>query len=185
MNVRIEVDALVLRSWETKDASALSLIGNDEHVEANMNDGFPKPFTEEKAVRFIENAGRSVDIFLAIEHDGQVVGSIGAFFDASEKGSAVIAYFVGRRYWNRGFASSAVKGIVEYLVHERGIEKVSAEPFERNNGSRKVLEKNGFELADIQEAGTRKGNAPVSTCLYEFRRGGKAAASTRPTPHTR
>ena len=169
MDIYIHSDNVSLRSWTMKDAQALSIIGNNDEVEANMNDGFPKPFTVEKAREFIKNARKSNDLFLAIEKSNKIVGSIGAFFNTHDKTSAVIAYFIGKDYWNQGYASSAIKGLIEYLVKEKGIKTVSAEPFERNHRSRKVLEKNGFKLIKIIENGTKKNNIEINTCKYEYR----------------
>ena len=169
MDICIHSDNISLRSWTMKDMQALSIIGNDDEVEANMNDGFPKPFTIEKAIAFINNARRSNDLFLAIERNNQIVGSIGAFFDRHDKSTAVIAYFIGKTYWNQGYASSAIKGIIQYLVKEKGIKTVSAEPFERNHRSRKVLEKNGFKLIKIIVNGNWKNNVEINTCKYEYR----------------
>lgn len=169
MDICIHSDSVSLRSWTMNDIQALSLIGNDDEVEANMNDGFPKPFTNEKAMDFIQNALSSKDLFLAIEKSSKIVGSIGAFFDKNDKTAAVIAYFIGKAYWNQGYASSAIKGIIEYLVNEKGIRSISAEPFERNHRSRKVLEKNGFKLIGIIEKGNKKGSIDLNTCKYEYR----------------
>jgi RimJ/RimL family protein N-acetyltransferase len=170
MKICIRLDNITLRSWTLKDAADLSFIGNNDSVEENMNDGFPKPFTQEKAVEFIKNAIRSKDLYLAIERTGKVVGSIGAFYDNNDKTKAVIAYFIGKDYWNQGYASSAIKGLIEYLENEKGIRTISADPFERNHRSRKVLEKNGFELKEVVTDGNKKMNQYINVCKYEYQR---------------
>ena len=168
MSICIRVDSILLRQWRESDADSLSIIGNDENVEANMNDGFPKPYSIERAIQFIQNAIKSKDIFLAIEKNGKIIGSIGAFVNKDNPRSAVIAYFIGKEYWNQGYASSAIKGIIEYLKNEKSINEVTAEPFERNIGSRRALEKNGFVLKEVIKNGSKKNNMLINTCRYQY-----------------
>jgi len=168
MNIIIHVDDLVLRKWTSADIDSLADVGNDPSIAINMNDGFPNPYTKEKAKAFIENAIKSNNLLLAIVKGTTVIGSIGAFFDDNKRGEAVIAYFIGKNYWNHGYGSKAIKGIIEYLKIHRGIKKITAKPFERNLSSRKVLEKNEFVLREIIKDGGTKGNESIDICIYEY-----------------
>lgn len=55
-----------------------------------------------------------------------------------------IGYWIGREFWKRGIASAAV---AEFLVIVRN-RPLYAEVANRNLGSKRVLEKNEFELLD-------------------------------------
>jgi len=55
-----------------------------------------------------------------------------------------IGYWIGRQFWRRGVASTAV---ADFLV-EIKIRPLYAEAANHNTASRRVLEKNGFELLD-------------------------------------
>jgi RimJ/RimL family protein N-acetyltransferase len=169
MDIVIHEDDIVLRNWNINDANELSTIGNDSSIAFNLNDGFPYPYTKDKAVIFIKNAISSTNLLLAIVKNDRIVGSIGAFYDDTDKSKAVIAYFIGKEYWNQGYGTKAVKGIVEYLIKEKEIKTILADPFERNNGSRKVLEKNGFKLGEIVTNGSTKSNKPINICKYEYK----------------
>lgn len=76
--------------------------------------------------------------------DGAVAGNILSWAD--EDGRRLVGYWIGREYWGRGVASAA---LAEYLrdVEERPIHAFVAA---HNIGSRRVLEKNGFVLAEHQ-----------------------------------
>jgi RimJ/RimL family protein N-acetyltransferase len=76
--------------------------------------------------------------------DGAVVGNIISWVD--EDGRRLIGYWIGREFWGRGVASAA---LAEYLreVDERPLHAFVAA---HNKGSRRVLEKNGFVLAESQ-----------------------------------
>ena len=169
MSIVIHSDDIKMRSWEINDAAELARIGNDSSIAFNMSDGFPNPYTEGKAIEFIKKARASNNLILAIEKNRRIIGSIGAFYDDNDKKRAVIAYFIGKEYWNNGFGTKAVKGILEYLIKEKGITVITADPFERNHGSRKVLEKNGFRLVGIIENGSIKENKSINVSKYEYR----------------
>ena len=168
MKIIVYFEDLKLRSWNIDDALDLSIAGSNPDVESNMNDGFPNPYTIEKAMQFIEASHESDNLLLAIEIQGKVIGSIGAFFDKYDRTTAKIAYFIGREYWNKGIGTNAIKAITSYLVEEKGIVKIIAEPFERNIGSRKALEKAGFTLKEIVINGNAKAGIVINSCRYEY-----------------
>jgi RimJ/RimL family protein N-acetyltransferase len=170
MKIAIETDDLLLRSWQVSDASQLASIGNDADIAWNMNDGFPNPFTLEKANEFIKNATQSSNILLAIVRSNSVVGSIGAFFCEGDATKATIAYYIGKDYWRLGYATKAIRALVEYLIKEKGVQSIHAEPFERNGASRRALEKNGFRNAGIIKNGSMKDHEAIDIVRYEYAR---------------
>ena len=77
--------------------------------------------------------------------DGQMCGSIGSWVD--EEGRRLVGYGYGREFWGRGIASEALRQFVDEIVTERPLYAYVAST---NLGSRRVLEKTGFVLADDQ-----------------------------------
>lgn len=61
-----------------------------------------------------------------------------------EKYEQRLGYWVSKQFWRRGIATSAVK---EFLVEVK-IRPLYAEVANHNLASKRVLEKNGFELLD-------------------------------------
>ncbi|MDV3103726.1 GNAT family N-acetyltransferase [Thermococcus waiotapuensis] len=61
--------------------------------------------------------------------------------------NAEVGYIIGPEHWGRGYASEAVKLILEYAFNWLNLIKVYARVFEPNVASIRVLEKNGFKLA--------------------------------------
>ena len=57
---------------------------------------------------------------------------------ASNGGGHELGYWVARRWWGRGIASEAVRGILD-VARMRGWNRVSAEHFLDNPASRRVL----------------------------------------------
>mgnify|MGYP001183752728 CR=1 FL=1 len=79
--------------------------------------------------------------------DGQIIGSVAKFM---RDGEAEITYWIDRAWWNRGITSAALKLFLD-LEKTR---PVSARVAADNQGSIRVLERNGF-----RKIGTDRGYA--------------------------
>jgi RimJ/RimL family protein N-acetyltransferase len=71
--------------------------------------------------------------------DGQVVGSVSSYEDA---GKPEVTYWIGRAYWGQGIATRALS---EFLAHVNRARPIYARVAKDNLGSRRVLEKCGFQ----------------------------------------
>ena len=89
----------------------------------------------EKVFAIVENSSRSL------------VGFIGLHNIDQENGHAEIGYFLSPEYWGRGYATEAVSLISQYAFEWLNLRKVYARVYAPNEASRRVLEKNGFQLA--------------------------------------
>lgn len=98
----------------------------------------PIPYTIEHARAFLQTADPHRTF--AIMAGTDLVGAIG-FKNSGE--SVEIGYWIGRPYWGRGYATSAVRLLVEE-ARRLGIGRLQAELFPDNFGSIRVLEKCGF-----------------------------------------
>ena len=67
----------------------------------------------------------------------------------AKDGRAEMGYWVGGPFWSRGYATEAVRQLLEFAFGKLGVECIFATPLERNVASQKVLEKNGFELTRV------------------------------------
>jgi RimJ/RimL family protein N-acetyltransferase len=78
-------------------------------------------------------------LWRAILLDGALVGSV-AFFEM--EGQASLAYWIDRAFWGRGIATRALT----LFLQEARERPVYARVVEDNLGSRRVLEKCGFQI---------------------------------------
>ena len=79
-----------------------------------------------------------------VTEDGAVAGQLLSF---PRDGIREIGYWLGRPYWGRGIATAALAEFLP-LVSERPVYGVVSES---NVASRRVLERNGFVLAERRE----------------------------------
>ena len=74
-----------------------------------------------------------------------------------------LGYWIGRRYWGRGYASAAVAMLVEHSFRRFTTDVIGAGVFEDNPASRRVVEKFGFEATGSYDTPSLSRGAPVPT----------------------
>lgn len=98
---------------------------------------------------FSSYPGRS-DIFaIRLKESGQLIGILSLFNE--KDGACEIGYGIGSDYWNRGYATEAVKRFLKYLFQEKEMRTVYASFFTGNDASRRVMEKCGMRYDHISE----------------------------------
>jgi RimJ/RimL family protein N-acetyltransferase len=159
-----------LRSWEDRDAEALSQYGDSHAVWRNMRDAFPKPFTLERAREFIAAAlAARPETRLAIDVDGEAVGSIGVSLHTDiERVSAEMGYWLGEPFWGRGIMTEVVEAMTRHCVETFNLTRVYAVPFETSTASARVLEKAGFVLEGRMRRCAIKEGRVIDQLLYAY-----------------
>ncbi|MBP2045205.1 GNAT family N-acetyltransferase [Methanobacterium aggregans] len=162
----IKCDKCILREWKRSDLENLVKNANNIDIASNMRDGFPFPYTHDHGRQWIEIAETN-DCFFAITAKGEAVGGIGLTLGEDiERISAEVGYWLGKAHWGRGIISSALEGVVDYGFNELKLERIFAVPFEHNTASRRVLEKNGFNLEGILRNSVIKSDKIYNQALY-------------------
>jgi ribosomal-protein-alanine N-acetyltransferase len=129
---------LQLRPISPDDDRVITRLLHGDTELALRTAAIPIPYTIEHARAFLQAADPH-QIFAVIAGT-DFVGAIG-FKHGSD--SIEIGYWIGRPYWGRGYATRAVRLLIEE-AQRRGIERLQAEVFPENFGSIRVLEKCGF-----------------------------------------
>ena len=94
--------------------------------------------------------------------DGEIVGSIAKFLS---KGEAEITYWIGKDFWGKGIATQALKQFLE-IENTRPIYGRAA--FD-NFGSRRVLEKCGFEKIGTDKGFANARREEIEEIIYELK----------------
>ena len=137
----------VLRPINLEDLDALVEYANNPRIAKNMTDGFPYPYTREAGKKFIGHTMESSPPkILAIDIEGKFSGAVGlhAQSDVLAK-NFELGYWLAEPFWGNGIVTEAVKEMIDYGFKHWNVNRIYARPYGPNLGSRKVLEKAGFE----------------------------------------
>jgi len=88
-------------------------------------------------------------IVFGISFKGKVVGCVSLRKINKMNKNAELSYWIGEKYWGRGFATKAVKLALKFAFEKLKLHRIYAVTFEENVASRRVLEKNGFKFEGI------------------------------------
>jgi RimJ/RimL family protein N-acetyltransferase len=129
-----------------RHADAVQRLAEDPAVTATTN--LPEPYPPDGAAAWIRHvAPRHVAgdeyAFAVRNAAGSVVGVVGVV-DVRAGEEAELGYWIGRPFWNRGYATAAVREALRFAFGEAGLRHVFARPLARNVPSRRVLENLGF-----------------------------------------
>ena len=87
----------------------------------------------------------------AIEFQGQLIGTIGAYDYDPEKNQIETGFSIGRNSWGNGFASESLSCVLRYLTGQEGIETVTAWCAAENTGSMKAMQKAGMKQTALEK----------------------------------
>lgn len=161
-----------IRKWRIEDKADLAENLSNKHVLDNLRDGLPYPYTEKDAEEFI-GAMLSSDpdktFAFAITLDDKVIGSIGVFRGENiHFRTAEMGYYIGEKHWGKGYMTSAVKQICEYVFKNSDIIRIYAEPFAHNTASCRVLEKAGFTYEGTLRCNAQKNGQIEDMKMYSL-----------------
>ena len=135
-----------------------------------LSDQLPDPDTEDSAAWWInmalEKEGKE-GVFRAILADGTVVGNISVERKQDVyRQDAEIGYFLLTERWSKGIMTEAVRKICQEAFEQLDIIRITGLVYAPNIASRRVLEKNGFELEGVLKNGVLKNGAVYDLCIY-------------------
>lgn len=74
---------------------------------------------------------------------GKMVGATG--LTPIAKGECDLWIYIGSRYWNNGYATEAVRGLIDYAAHNLNINRIMAYTAPYNGRSERVMIKSGLK----------------------------------------
>lgn len=143
---------VALRPWLETDAEVLFALAGDPVV--GRLAGFPPHGDVEDSRRVIRDIlAKQGALAIVSREENAVVGCVSALPVRRESsglaaGEWEIGYWIGRRHWNRGFATAAVSAFCRRCFAEPGFgcRRLFGRVREENAASRRVLEKCGFKF---------------------------------------
>lgn len=145
----IEGDDIALRTVEEEDIEFLQAAVNDPRVWRPI--GGSTPYNLEQERDFFENVVSDDETVHLLVTSGETpVGTIGLNAIDQEAGVAEIGYWIAPDHWGNGFGTEATELIVRYAFDHRRLHKLTAQVFEFNEASRRLLETVGFTEEGVQ-----------------------------------
>jgi RimJ/RimL family protein N-acetyltransferase len=149
VRVLIATERLVLRRFRASDAAALAAYRSAPEVARYQS--WDAPFPAEKAVVAVRNfaAGtpdRPGHFQYGIEHaaDRVLIGDVYVRLHDNLK-QAEIGFTLAPAYQKRGYATEAVRAVLDRLFRLQGLHKVTGECDARNKASAALMERLGFQ----------------------------------------
>ncbi|MBM7601667.1 RimJ/RimL family protein N-acetyltransferase [Virgibacillus halotolerans] len=143
----LQTDRLILRSYKVSDApTAQKLAGERGLAETTF---LPHPYTLEAAKEWIQGhsklieAGSAYPFAVTMESTKELIGTMTIRVDKlHNKGE--LAYWIGRPYWGKGYATEAAQLIIDFGFNELNLNRIWAPIMSKNKASCKVMEKVGM-----------------------------------------
>lgn len=114
----------------------------------------PFPYKEEHAhfwFKMAEEGFEKKDAFIfgiREKENLKLIGGIGLHLDLGNN-KAEVGYWLGKSFWNKGYASEALQKVLKFGFEELNLNKIYASHFLHNPNSGRVLEKNGLEFEAV------------------------------------
>ena len=148
---------------------------NREYFERNLS---PRPanyfdlegFKEITRELLTEQTNRDVYMHIIRDSQGVMVGRINLSVLENNRKTAEIGYRIGENVSNLGYASEAVKLVLEKAFTTYDLNRIIAGTATGNLASQRVLLKNGFTFSRVIENDLQIHNEWVHTAVFEITR---------------
>jgi RimJ/RimL family protein N-acetyltransferase len=165
----LETQRLVLRAPQFEDAKAVATIANDRRIAENTA-RMPHPYRMSDAETWIVGSAAELDTetYLITLANGSVIGGCG--FDLGD-GALEIGYWLGTRYWGKGYATEAVRALIDHAFTSLDHKALQSCVRVTNPASRRVLEKCGFQWTGVGLCRIRALGSSVPVDRFRLERG--------------
>jgi RimJ/RimL family protein N-acetyltransferase len=144
----LTTERLLLRPLTLADAPEVQRLAGEREIAATTA-AIPHPYPDGAAEDWIETHpgrfARGEAAVFAVTHlpDGALLGVVGLEID-TETQRAELGYWIGKPYWNQGYASEAAAAVVRFALSDLGLRRVFARHFSGNPASGRVMQKIGM-----------------------------------------
>ena len=155
---KLTTERLQLRALRLEDAATISRLAGDRAIAATTLN-IPHPYDEAMAREFLEKQRQEGEAHLAFAIERQseegLIGMGGLMVDRNND-SAEMGYWIGRPFWNNGYATEAATAILAYGFDTLGLHRIGAQTFAENEASGKVLRRVGLLYEGRKRHGVKK-----------------------------
>jgi len=164
-------NGFTLRPYRKEDYISIAENENNKKIAINFPDNFPSPYTEKDAKELIAQNLKWYKeknfLNFVIDIDGQAVGAIGSSMIKNTPFMISFGFWLGEKYWGKGIMTEAIKIYTKYVFATfKDIQRIEASVYSWNEGSKKVLIKNGFKLEGILRKSVQKDGKIIDKYMF-------------------
>jgi RimJ/RimL family protein N-acetyltransferase len=164
----LETGRLMLRAPRHGDLKAIAALANDRRVAENTS-RIPHPYSAGDAEEFVATVNtREGEACFVILCDGTLIGACGVEARSSD---VELGYWLGVSYWGRGFATEAVRALIDHAFGDLRHNTLEAGASVTNPASRRVLEKCAFQWTGVRLTRIRAINSAAPIDRFHLDRG--------------
>ncbi len=170
----LETERLRLRLVELADAPVIQTLASDRAIAAYTL-SIPHPYPENGAVEFIQRVmeqraqGHDDHSFCIIrQSDNEQIGMIG--IHPRHGYHAEIGYWIGVANWGQGYATEAVRRVIQFGFEYLHLQRIEARYFTDNPASARVMQKAGMTFEGIMRQHIVKWGQFVDLGIYSILR---------------
>ena len=160
--VLLHSERLNLRLINLSDLKVIHALHSLPETDEFNTLGIPENIAQTKSIIEVwiaENQKENIRSFtFAIELENQFIGLITLSLGKEKYKSAEVWYKLHTNFWNKGYATEALKAIINFGFNDLKLHRISAGCAVENIGSIRVLEKVGMTLE-----GRKRQNLPLKT----------------------
>lgn len=166
----LETGRLELRPLRARDAVEIEQLLNDRELASNT-ESIDFPYPQGVAAHWIDRnqdrwmVGEAYVLTICQKETGRLIGTIELLAN-KQNHRAELSYWIGRNFWNQGFATEAANAIVDFGFTELGFARITSQHFTRNPASGRVLEKIGMRFEGTRKGHIRKWNQFEDVNIY-------------------
>jgi [ribosomal protein S5]-alanine N-acetyltransferase len=143
-----ETDRLFLRPFELEDAEIVqTLTSNIDLARTTLH--IPYPYPDGYAIHWITSCteklkkGSSYSFAIILKETMELVGCMTLTLALNHK-RGELAYWIGKPYWDNGYATEGSKRLIEFAFYELNLNRVWACVMKKNKASIEVMKKSGL-----------------------------------------
>jgi RimJ/RimL family protein N-acetyltransferase len=163
----LKTERLVLRAPRADDAAALVRLLADRRIAINTA-RIPYPYGIADAEQFIASVNRlDGEATFVVTLDATLIGVCTV---EPREGGPEVGYWIGVSHWGQGYATEAVRALIDHAFADLAHETLQAGTRVSNPASRRVLEKCGFQWTGVRLSRIRAINSAAPTDRYRLDR---------------
>jgi len=170
----LQTDRLTLRPFTLDDANEVRpLVGEKEIAATTLN--IPHPYPDGAAENWISKhkeqyqEGKAATFAIILSETGKIIGAIGLGIKRKHA-HAEMGYWVGKPYWNNGYATEAGHAILRYGFKSCDLNRIHAHHMTKNPQSGRVMQKMGMSYEGTLRQHVMKDGEYQDLAIYAITR---------------